>query len=66
MKALIIGAGGFVGGYLIRELASAGWEVHASCLPAEKISGDCTVHTLDIMDKGSIVSVLNSVMPDII
>ena len=37
MKALIIGAAGFVGGYLINELRSAGWEVCATCLANEKI-----------------------------
>lgn len=66
MKALIIGAAGFAGGYLIRELVSAGWEVHASCLANEEIKEDCTVHALDIMDKGQILSVVNSVMPDVI
>ena len=65
-KALIIGAAGFVGGYLIRELTAAGWEVHASCLPNENIKENCTVHTLDIMDKDSITAVVNSIMPDII
>lgn len=66
MKALIIGAGGFVGGYLIRELSSAGWDVHASCLPTETIRGNCTVHHLDIMEKDSITALLNNIMPDII
>ncbi|MBR1822906.1 MAG: GDP-mannose 4,6-dehydratase [Ruminococcus sp.] len=66
MKALIIGAAGFVGGYLIEELSSAGWEVHATCLENERIDGRCTVHNLDITDKASITAVLNSVMPDII
>lgn len=66
MKALIIGAGGFVGGYLIRELSSAGWDVHASCLPTETIRENCTVHHLDIMEKDSITALLNNVMPDII
>ena len=66
MKALIIGAAGFAGGYLIRELVSAGWEVHASCLANEEIKEDCTVHALDIMDKGQILSVVNSIMPDVI
>ena len=46
MKALVIGGAGFVGAYLIRERASAGAEVHATCLPSEKISADCTPHTL--------------------
>ena len=41
MKALIIGAAGFVGGYLINELRSAGWEVCATCLANEKIDEEC-------------------------
>ena len=39
MKALIIGAAGFVGGYLINELRSAGWEVCATCLANEDRRG---------------------------
>lgn len=65
MKSLIIGAAGFVGGYLIRELAKNGQEIHATCLENETISADnCTVHTLDIMDKESIVKLIDDVAPD--
>lgn len=66
MKALIIGGAGFVGGYLINELLSNDWEVHATCLENEKISENCTVHTLDILDKNSIVEIFNNVSPDVI
>lgn len=66
MKALIIGAAGFVGGYLIRELNAAGWEVHATCLPCESISGDCTVHTLDILRKDDITPLLDETAPDVV
>ncbi|MBQ8297144.1 MAG: GDP-mannose 4,6-dehydratase [Ruminococcus sp.] len=67
MKALIIGGAGFVGGYLIRELAGAGFEVHATCLPSEKIDNEsCTVHTLDILEKDDVTAVLNKVSPDVI
>lgn len=66
MRALIIGAAGFVGGYLTEELASAGWEVHASCLPHEEISGRCTAHTLDILDGDSVRELLDGVKPDIV
>ena len=66
MRALIIGAAGFVGGYLTEELTAAGWEVHATCLPQEKLSGDCTAHTLDILDEGSVKLLLDSVQPDIV
>lgn len=66
MKALIIGAAGFVGAYLIRELGSAGWEVHATCLPNETITENCTVHTLDILNKADILSVLDKTAPDVV
>ena len=66
MKALIIGAAGFVGGYLIRELSSAGWEVHATCLPNEHISEDCPSYPLDIMKKEDITAILDEISPDIV
>ncbi|MCQ2469235.1 MAG: GDP-mannose 4,6-dehydratase [Ruminococcus sp.] len=66
MKALIIGAAGFVGGYLIDELDRNGQEVHATCLPNEKISGNCTAHTLDILKKDDISAILDDVKPDVV
>lgn len=66
MKALIIGGAGFVGGYLIRELDKAGWEVHVTCLPQEKLKAECSEHTLDILDKESIVKLLDELRPDVI
>lgn len=66
MKALIIGGAGFVGGYLIRELSGAGWEVHATCLPDEQLNADCCAHTLDILKKDCITALLNDLMPDVV
>lgn len=67
MKALIIGGAGFVGGYLIRELAGSGYEVHATCLPAEKIeSSDCCVHVLDILDTEASAALLREAEPDVV
>ena len=66
MKALIIGGAGFVGAYLIRELSSAGAEVHATCLPFEKITEKCGVHTLDIMNIEDISALLGEVQPDVV
>ncbi|MBO5104410.1 MAG: GDP-mannose 4,6-dehydratase [Ruminococcus sp.] len=66
MKALIIGAGGFVGGYLIRELSNYGYEVHATHLPSENINENCFSHVLDIMRKDDISELINKVKPDII
>ena len=66
MKALIIGAAGFVGGYLIRELSAAGWEVHATCLPNENISESCPSYPLDILKKEDISALLDKISPDIV
>ena len=66
MKSLIIGGGGFVGGYLIRELAAHGYEVHATHLPAENISACCEKHVLNILEKDDISALINSVSPDVI
>ncbi len=67
MRALIIGAGGFVGGYLIRELSSRGWEVTATKLPQEKITEEnCAVRDLDILNEADISALLADVKPDLI
>lgn len=67
MKALIIGGAGFVGGYLADELSAAGYEVYATCLPSEEITGkNCGVYTLDILEKDSITAILNELRPDVI
>lgn len=66
MKALIIGAGGFVGGYLINELNNYNYEVHATHLPSENINENCLSHVLDIMRKDDISELINKIKPDII
>lgn len=68
MRALIIGGAGFVGGYLIDELAGAGFDVYATCLPNEHIGGDnVTVRTLDILGEVSgITALLDEIQPDVI
>lgn len=67
-KALIIGAAGFVGGYLTRHLdSSCGMEVHVTKLPAEEIPGNSgRVYNLDILNKEDIVSLLYEIRPDYI
>lgn len=64
-RALIIGAAGFVGNYLIDYLARNGvQEIHATKLPIEEYKNDkAVVHELDILDKESIVSLLYEVRP---
>lgn len=72
MKALVIGAGGFVGGYLISELCSRNWEVCATKLPHEKINiyGKAAVSystaDLDILDEAAVSRLLGEFQPDCI
>jgi len=66
MKVLIIGAGGFVGSYLIRELNNYGYEVHATHLPSETIKDDCFRHVLDVLSKDDVKNLIDEVKPDII
>lgn len=65
MKSLIIGAAGFVGYYLIKELQSSGDEVFCTKLPFEKIDLDnINVVDLDICNYEQVKDVLLSVKPD--
>ena len=68
MKALIIGAAGFVGRYLARHLAgNLHWETALTKLPAEKLADtDCPVYDLDILRPEEIVSLLETLRPDVI
>lgn len=72
MKALVIGAGGFVGGYLISELCSRDWEVCATKLPHEKINiygGNAVSYStadLDILDENAVAELLADFKPDCI
>lgn len=72
MKALVIGAGGFVGGYLISELYGRGMEVCATKLPHENInfygSSKAVFETaeLDILEESSIKELLLRFRPDYI
>ena len=64
-RALIIGAGGFVGDYLIRCLADNGvGRIHATKLSNQEYENkDAVIHDLDIMDMENIVSVLYETRP---
>lgn len=66
MRNLIIGAAGFVGGYLIETLQKDGEEVYATKLPVEQVTGNAEFLDLDITDKSQLVTVLNSIQPDVI
>lgn len=64
MKALIIGGGGFVGGYLADELKNNGYDVYITYL--EKVDSDYVQFTLDIRKKDDISAILSEVNPDVI
>lgn len=68
MKALIIGAAGFVGSYLIQHLKNdLHWEVIATKLPQEAIKiEDIEIYDLDILKKDNILPLLQSIHPDMI
>lgn len=68
MKALIIGAAGFVGSYLIQHLKDdLHWEVIATKLPQEAIKiEDIEIYDLDILKKDNILPLLQSIHPDMI
>lgn len=67
MKALIIGAAGFVGGYLARHLKNdLGWETILTKLPAESIEGDFETYDLDILSQEDISALLQKIRPDVI
>ena len=68
MKALIIGAAGFVGSYLIQHLTTAyDWEIHATKLPSEDmISSKIDIHNLNIMNPAEIRLLLAEIQPDYI
>ncbi len=68
MKALVIGAAGFVGGYLARHLIEdLHWETVLTKLPAETIPHvACPVLDLDILKQEDISALLQEQRPDVI
>jgi GDP-4-dehydro-6-deoxy-D-mannose reductase len=66
MKALIIGAAGFVGRHLITHLRSLEWEVIATRLPQEEIKDNVPNYELDILNQASVSSLLEKIQPDYI
>lgn len=68
MKALIIGAAGFVGSHLIQHLSTTyEWEIHATKLPDENLSvSGIHIHNLDILNINEIRQLLASLKPDYI
>ncbi len=68
MKALIIGAAGFVGGHLMRCLREEwGWEIGATKMARETITrDDVEIYDLDLADQAAIAMVLGQARPDVI
>ena len=67
MRALIIGAAGFVGGHLMERLLLDGCQVAASKLPGESIArAGVSVHDLDILAPEQIDGLLCELQPDVI
>lgn len=67
MKVLVIGAGGFVGHYLIEEIAKSDVDIVATKLSFEKLKSDrATITDLDITDSEAVFSVFEEVRPDLV
>ncbi|MFC6090020.1 NAD-dependent epimerase/dehydratase family protein [Saccharothrix lopnurensis] len=69
-RALVTGAGGFIGANLCRRLLREGHAVHAVLRPGsdpwrlEGVLADLAVHRLDLRDTGAVRAVLDAVRPD--
>ena len=66
MKALIVGAAGFVGGYLIKALDEKNYDVYATKLKCEDVLSDAKVYDLDISDFSGVCTLLDEIKPDVI
>lgn len=68
MKALIIGAAGFVGKYLLAHLSETyPWQLYATKLSQEDIQFDhATILNLNILEKEDILHTLKEIQPDYI
>lgn len=71
LRALVTGGTGFLGGTLVRRLATEGWEVHAIVRPhsdPEAVAGlghTCTVHVHD-GSTGQLVQIVGETRPDVV
>lgn len=61
--ALIIGAAGFVGGYLAEELSKNGWTVHGTHLPGEVLFGPMEAHVLNVLDAPACTELMARLCP---
>ncbi len=60
---LVTGAGGFIGGHLVRALMHYGADVQCTALPAESLSHGC-VHRVDLRDEDAIADLVAQVRPE--
>lgn len=66
-KGLVIGAAGFVGKYLIKEISANKIDVYATKLPHERLENvEAKIYDLDIMDKEAIIALFLEIQPDYI
>lgn len=67
MKCLVIGAAGFVGGYLIDELKSQNYEVYATKLAHETVlNTNAEVIDLDITKPNAVQEIIEKINPEVI
>jgi GDP-4-dehydro-6-deoxy-D-mannose reductase len=65
MRSLVTGASGFVGAYLVKELAAAGHEVIATDVVAPSgVPGGIVHRPCDILDGGAVKTLVADVRPD--
>lgn len=65
MRALITGATGFAGSFLVEECLAAGWEVHGTALERHPAAASgVTLHSVDLRDVGVVARLLGDVAPD--
>lgn len=66
MRALIVGAAGFVGGYLIEALQTEKYEITATKLKHEKINAEVKAVDLDLSDFSAVCGLLEETKPNVI
>jgi GDP-4-dehydro-6-deoxy-D-mannose reductase len=66
MRSLVIGAGGFVGGYLVDHLCEQGDHVVATTIASMPVRAGVDVLTLDITDPVSVADVIQRVKPEVV
>ncbi len=67
LKALILGAAGFVGPYLLRYLTEdLGWQVYATKLAQESFAAEqaAGIYDLDLLNADAVCTLLHSLQPD--